>query len=126
MTLPAANAARLYARTSGCLFLAVAFLSVTFFAGLAWFGIDGRPFMVLPLVAAALGLVLLVGRGLGVLLPLAAVVGFASTAFWVVAWATSQGLDLAPALPIVPALLGGLFALRGWVFLRRSRKLPGP
>jgi hypothetical protein len=124
MTLPAPTATRLYARTSGCLFLVLAFLSVTFFAGLAYLGIDGRPFMFLPLVLAILGLLLLVARGLGVLLPLASVVGFASVAFWAWAWVTSHGFDWGNfVLPMVPSLLGGFFALRGWVFLRRGRRV---
>ena len=126
MTLPAANAARLYARTSGCLFLAVAFLSVTFFAGLAYLGIDGRPFFVLPLVAAALGLSLLFARGLGVLLPLAVFVGFAFVAFWAIAWVTSRGFGGELALLLVPSLLGAIVALRGWSFLRRGRKPNNP
>jgi hypothetical protein len=126
MTLPGPNAARPYAQLTGCLFLGLGFLSATFFAGLAYLGIDARAFMVLPLVVGALGLLLLVARGLGVLLPLAVLVGFSSVAFWAFAWATSQGLDAAPALPILPALLGGIAALRGWTLLRRGRKLDRP
>ncbi len=95
-------------------------------AGLAYLGIDGRPFMVLPLVAAVIGLLLLVGRGLGVLLPLAVLVGFASVAFWTITWATSRGFGAEFALLLTPSLLGALIALRGWLLLRRSRKLDNP
>jgi hypothetical protein len=55
-------------------------------------------------------------------LPLAVVVGFASVAFWAVVWLTSHGFDWGNfVFPMVPSLLGGLIALRGGVFLRRSR-----
>jgi hypothetical protein len=121
MTLPGTTAARLYSRTSGCLFLVLAGLSITFFAGLAWFGIDASGFVSPWYAVGVLGLALLIARGLRVLLLIAAAIGVASAGFWTFLWVTSEGIDWPTFVILIgPSLGASAIALRGWMFLPDS------
>jgi hypothetical protein len=122
VTLPSPSDARLYARVSGGLYVVLALLSITFLAGLAWFGIDATRFEVSFLGMGVLGLLLLISKGLGVLLPVAVVAGVVSAAFWAIAWSTSEGLGWVNFAPTIGLSVGGaVIALRGWFLFRPGR-----
>jgi hypothetical protein len=121
MTLSRRTAARLYARLSGVAFLLLALIGSLFFMGLAWYGIDASAFLWPCLVIGVLGVALLVARGLGVILIIAAIVGLASTAFWIWGWTTSTGFDDYPlmfAVPLALSIVAALTAIGGWLVQR--------
>jgi hypothetical protein len=102
---------------SGVLFVILGVVGIVFFSGIEWFGIDELIFMAPWLGVALIGLLLLTARGLWVMLPAAAVIGFTSAIVWMLAWGLAEGFDWLAA-PVAVSLLGAIVALRGWAISR--------
>ena len=105
---------------TGCFLVLLAGLSAIFFLSLVWIGLDPTPWLVLSAAIAAVGVGLVSYRWLRTLLPIAALTGLASAAFWAWAWTEAEGVG--GLFPIFIGLSLGATALASATWRLEGRK----